>query len=396
MGRRDTPLIRPNTEVKLTILGVGFKDFVSRTLGLDGIAAEVVQAESPWASSPAGEFTLDQLFKMTDHIRVTERRASQLSVVGAGGRIVGSTIGRMPLVTTLKATGKRAPLQPGLLAQPERGVPRSTSMRKLARALYYHPATWWLVTERDSYKWPTYVRHVPQHEAITDEAGRLVRAFGQPVKPEDVIDFVNPDGGVLLAGENIIRRSVVVERAAAFAESNPVPTINLEWEGGDLADDVIDRTISRWRAAREQGGISFTSKGLKAVPLGIQPEQLLIDARKTLQIEQARLAGMPAWALDVELAGTTLNYSNNASRWRDLLNLSTIADISTIISDRLSLADVTPITQTVEFDTDRFTRDDQSTRFTNYKTGKDGGFVTNEQIAEWEGWDKPAPEGSNK
>lgn len=378
---------------------MGFKDFAGRMIGLSSLTADATQLgqiESPWAGTPAGEFTLEQLYKMTDHIRVNERRASQLSVIGAGARIVGSTIGRMPLYTNLKATGKRAPLQPSLLAQPERGVPRSTSMRKLARALYYHPATWWLVTERDSYGWPAFVKFVPQADAETDADGRLVKAFGKPVKPADVIDFVNPDGGVLFAGENIIRRSVVVERAAAFAEGNPVPTINLEWTGGDQSDEVIDRTIERWRQAREKGGIGFTGKGLKAVPLGIQPEQLLIDARKTLQLEQARLAGMPAWVVDVELAGTSMNYTNNASRWRDLLNLSTIADLSTIIKDRLSLGDVTATTQQVEFDTDQFTRDDQSTRFTNYKTGKDGGFITNEQIAEWEGWETPAPEGSNQ
>lgn len=375
---------------------MGFKDFAGRMLGLSPLTVEAAQIESPWAGSPAGEFTLDQLYKMTDFVRVNERRASQLSVIGDSDRIASSTIGRMPLYTNLKATGKRAPLQPSLLDQPERGVPRSTTMRKLARALFYHPATWWLVTERDFYQWPTFVRHVPQSQAETDDDGRLIRAFGKDVNPADVIDFVNPDGGVLIRGEHIIRRSVVIERAAAHAESNPVPSINLHWEGNDLEDAKIDANIERWRQAREKGGIGWTGKGLTATAMGVQPEQLLIDARKTLQIEQARLAGMPAWALDVELAGTALTYSNNASRWRDLLNLSAIADLSTIIKDRLSLGDVTPNTQRVEFDTDQFTRDDQTTRFTNYKTGKDGGFITNQQIAEWEGWDAPAPEGSQK
>lgn len=391
----DTPTDFQQTKPGPTILDVGFKDFIGRAVGL-GIASDVAQAESPWASSPAGEFTLDQLYKMTDFVRVNERRASQLSVVGNSARIVGSTIGRMPLYSCYDANGKRVPLQPSLLRQPERGVARSTTLRKTAKAVYYHPATWWLVTERDYYGWPMFVRHVPQHEAITDDDGRLVKAFGKDVRPQDVIDFVNPDGGLLHTGENIIRRSVVIERAAAFAEANPVPSINLEWTGQDQDDAVIDRTIQRWREAREKGGIGFTGKGLKATPMGVQPEQLLIDGRKTLQLEQARLAGIPAWALDVELAGTSLNYSNNASRWRDLLNLSSIADISTIIKDRLSLPDVTAATQRVEFDTDQFTRDDQTTRFGNYKTGKDGGFITNEWIAEQEGWDTPAPEGSKE
>ena len=341
------------------------------------MTTEVAQVESPWASTPAGEFTLDQLFKMTDYIRVTERRASQLSVIGDADRIVASTI------------------QPSLLAQPERGVPRETTLDKTASAIFYHPVTWWLVTERDYYGWPTFVKFVPQQDAEMDDDGRLVRAFGNKVDPRDVIDFVNPKGGILRRGEHIIRRSVVIERAAAFAEANPVPSINLEWTGGDLADEVIDKTIERWRQAREKGGIGFTGKGLKATPMGVQPEQLLIDARKKAEGEQARLAGMPAWAVDVELAGTSLNYSNNASRWRDLLNLSAIADVQSVIRGRLSLPDVTPATQRVEFDTDQFTRDDIKTRFETYEIGKRNGFVTNEWIAEQEGWDAPAPEEGN-
>lgn len=395
----DTPTDFQQTKPGPTILDVGFKDFVGRTLGISAVTSagvQMMELESPWAGTPAGEFTLDQLYKMTDYVRVNERRAKQLSVIGDADRIIASTIGRMPLVSNLTATGKRAPLQPSLLAQPERGIPRSATLNKTASALFYHPVTWWLVTERDFYGWPTFVKFVEQKDAQPDANGRLVRAFGQDVDPRDVIDFVNPLGGILQRGEDVIRRSVVVERAAAFAEANPVPSINLEWSGADLTDQAIATSIKAWREARDNGGIGFTGKGLKAVPLGIQPEQLLIDARKTKQVEQARLAGIPAWALDVELAGTTLNYSNNASRWRDLLNLSTIADISTIIKDRLSLPDVTAATQRVEFDTDQFTRDDQTTRFANYKVGKDGGFVTNAQIAEWEGWETPAPEGSNQ
>jgi hypothetical protein len=376
---------------------VGIIRDLSRALGVGGtLAAEVTNPESPWASSPIGQFTLENLYKLGDNIHITQRRASRLSVVSRGAGITSGTIGRMPLYT-FDSAGIRLPVQPSLLRQPERGVPRSTTLRRTARAAFYHPATWWLVTERDFYGWPTFVRYVPQSEASTDSDGRLIRAFGQPVEPKDVIDFVNPDGGLLHRGEDIIRRSIVVERAASHAESNPVPSIDLHNDGPDLTNTQIDEFIQRWKDSRANGGIGYTSKTLKATPLGQPVEQLLIDARKTLQLEQARLTDMPAWAVDVEMAGTSLNYNNNASRWRDLLNLSAIANLQTIIADRLSLGDVTPQTQTVAFDTDQFTRDDMTTRFTAYKLGKDGDFITNEQIAEWEGWATPAPaDGSTK
>ncbi|WP_130505074.1 phage portal protein [Microterricola gilva] len=374
---------------------MGIVTEVKRLFGFE-LSAVVASPESPWATSPIGQFTLDNLYKLGEHIRVTEPRARQLSVISRAEGITTGTIQRMPLFTANRATGIRLPAQPSLLVQPERGIPRSTTLRRTARAIFYHPATWWHVTERDAYGWPTFVRYVPQHEARTDDAGRLINAFGKDVNQDDVIDFVNPDGGLLVRGAETIRRSILVDRAAAHAESNPVPSIDLHNDGPDLETTEIDALITRWREARENGGIGYTSKTLKATPLGQPVEQLLIDARKKLELEQARHAGMPAWAVDVELAGTSLNYSNNASRWRDLLNLSAIADVSTIITDRLSLGDVTPATQTVGFDTDQFTRDDMTTRFTAYKLGKDGGFVTNDQIATWEGWASPAPEGSTK
>lgn len=372
---------------------MSFRTRLAAALGFGGLAAEVAQPESPWATSPAGQFTLDSLYQLGANIRVTEERARRLSVVGRAARIVGGTIQRMPLYATSSA-GVRLPLQPSLLIQPERGVPRSTTLKRTARALFFHRATWWVVTERDFYGWPMYVRYVPQADARTDDQGRLIEAFGKPVDPKDVIDFVNPDGGVLYEGDDIIRRSILVERAASHAEQNPVPSIDLHNAGADLPDEEIDKLIERWRTAREKGGIGYTSKTVEAKPLGVQPEQLLINARKTLQLDQARLSDMPAWAVDVELAGTSLNYSNNASRWRDLLNLSAVSNIATIIADRLALPDVTPRTQGVAFDTDQFTRDDMKTRFETYEIGKRADFIDNAQIAEWEGWPAPAAEGN--
>lgn len=372
----------------------GIFDGIRRTLGIASTTDDP-QAGSPWAPAPIGTVDLENLYRLSDQINVTEALAAQLSVVGRSAGNVAETIARMPLRTVDRKTLKPIAAQPSLLWQPERGVPRSTTLHRTANALFYHPATWWLVTERDYYRWPMFVRYVPRSEAVLDDKGRLVRAFGQDVKPEDVIDFVNPNGGILHRGKKTIRRSIIVERAAEHAESNPVPSIDLHNTGPDLEKDKVDELIERWRQAREKGGIGYTSKTLEAKVLGQQPEQLLIDARKKLELEQARHAGMPAWAVDVELGGTSLNYQNNASRWRDLLNLSSIAHVQTIIADRLSLGDVTPATQAVVFDPDQFTRDDMTTRFTAYKTAKDGGFITNEQIAEWEGWAQAAPEGSS-
>ncbi|GAA4178958.1 hypothetical protein GCM10022287_30420 [Gryllotalpicola koreensis] len=342
---------------------------------------------SPWSPDPLGELTFENLFhSIAPFVHVSRQRALKISTVAKAQQYI-AMIGRMPLRARMVADGTLAPLQPSLLRQPERGRPRSLTLTWTADALLFHPATWWIVRERDFYQWPTFVEWVPQHEAQLDSDGRLVRAFGQRVDARDIIEFTAPDGGLLSHANESLKRMIILQRAVARAEANPVPSIDLHNDGDALDDDQIDKLIDRWTQARAEGkGVGYTSKAITAKVLGQAAEQLLIDGRKQLDLEITRHTGFPAWALDVEVnAGGSLTYSNPASRWRDLLNVG-MDPIMTAIADRLGMPDVTPGTQYVEFDTDRFTRDDMKTRFEAYKVGIDGGFITTDQIKQWEGW----------
>lgn len=364
-------------------LGVAPSDFVTAS----------ANPESPWAGDPIGQFTLEQLYKLVgDRIIVTRDRAMKLSVISKARRTITGTINRLPLFTVDAATGIRTDRQPSLLRQPERGLALSETLMWTTDALMFQPTTWWLVTERDYYGWPMFVRWVPRHEARLDSSGKLIGAFGQPVTDDkDVIEFRSPDGGLLLNADDTIRRAILLLRAASHAEQNPVPSIDLHNTGEDLDDTEIDKMIERWVTARSKHGVGYTSKGLEVNALGQNVEQLLIDGRKAIDLELVRHTGLPAWAADAPIEGTALNYNNVASRRREILDIA-CSPYMTVIQDRLSLGDVTPGTQRVIFDADQFTRDDLKTRFETYKLGRDGGFVTNAWIAEQEGWQDAAPE----
>lgn len=381
-------MILPFPTLRRTILGVGIlQDFADR-LGIrpvTGGIAQVVATSSPFAdNSHLADVTLADLYGFAPYLRIDRARAMKLSVIAKGRRAVATTVGRLPL-EAVDSAGVPVPKQPSLLRQPERARTRSNTLTWTVDALMFYPCTEWIVRERDAYGWPSFVEWVPWDQARRDADGNLVAAFGVDVAPADVIRFDAPDAGLLADADETIRRAILIQKAASHAESNPVPSIDLHNDGEDLDEKEIDSLIDRWITARSRHGVGYSSKALKVNALGQNVEQLLIDGRKQLDLELVRHMGVPAWVADVAVEGSSLNYSNRASRNWELLDLA-CAPYMTAIQDRLSLGDVTPITQTVRFRTDDLTRDDMTTRFNAYKVGKDGDFITNDQIAAWEGW----------
>ena len=368
---------------------MGKRTWYGRLARAAGFELAATAVSSPWAdTSNLAQHTLAELFQLADGVGVTRDRAMRIPTVAKGRRMIAGTVGRLSLVSTKR--GRRTPFQLPLLAQPERDRPLSATLTWTADALMFYPRTWWIVTERDSAGWPRWVRWLDWADAEQDSDGRLVKAWGQPVTSRDVITFEGIDAGLLHDGRETIQRTIVINKAASLAEANPVPSVDLHWDGEDIDDDDIDKLIARWVTARKSHGVGYSSKGLKVSALGLQPEQLLIDGRRALLAELVRQIGLPAWAADVAVEGQSMTYTNRASRNWELIDLA-CAPIMTAITGRLSMQDVTPQGWQTSFVTDELTRDDIKTRFETYRVGlgqtdQHRAFITLDQIAEWEGW----------
>lgn len=347
----------------------------------------VEQLKSPWSDSSHLEtITLESLFGVADkaNIRVSRARAMQVPVIAAARNVTAGTIGRLSLYA--EKNNARVPKQPALLSQLERSVPVSTTLTWTVDALMFYPVTWWVVRERDAAGWPVWVEWVPNGKATTDDDGNLTHVDDVEVNPRDVIRFDSPTGsGLLVDAVRTIRRAILIEEAAALAEDNPVPTIELHNDGDKLDKDQIEVLLDSWQAARRKRGVAYTSKGVTAIPHGQQVEQLLIEGRKAINLDLVRHTNVPAWAAATAADGTSLKYENRQSRNWELLDI-TCAPYMQAIVGRLSLPDVTPIGWQIKLDTDELTKPDQKTRFDTYAVGKSAGFVTNEMIAAWEGW----------
>lgn len=348
-----------------------------------------IKSPEQWAdSSHLVHVDLQSLFGLTDNsgIQITRRTALGLDVVSKGRRVLATNIGRMSLVS--RKGGLPAPLQMPYLQQPEEDRDLAQTLIWTADALYFYPRTWWIVKRRDAYGWPARggCKLLDRADAEFDSDGKLVKAWGTNIADAGwgVIQFDAPDGGLLHDGLKTLRRAVILDRAASLAEENPVPSVDLHNNGERLEAEQIVELLASWRNARAKYGAAYSDKGIDVKTLGLDKEQLLIDAQKRMDIKLARQIGIPAWAADVSLEGSTLNYQNRQSRAWELIDLY-LATYTNPIAGRLSMNDCTPIGWKTEFDTEILTRPDLKTRFETYEIGKRGGFIDQAWIEAQEG-----------
>lgn len=350
-------------------------------------ATEMIQ--SPWSdNSHLGDITLESLYGLVDARPLTRNRAIKIAAVSKARRIIATRIGALPLVA-IKGTQELG-TQPPLLVQPENGLARSTTITWTADALFFHGRAFWQVTQRGADGFPVFVRWVPEGHAGVNNAGQLDTAFGTPVAPADSIRFDAPDAGILTDASDTLRRALALNRSASKAEDNPVPIVNLKNNGEDLTNEEIDAMIERFETKRKQSAVGYTSRGLEVQTFGAPPENLLIDARKTIILEIARHTGIPAGKLDAAIEGTALTYTNRVSENQQLID-EVLQPYMTAIADRLSMADITPRGTHVRFNTDTLTTPDIATRYDYYQTGIDAGIITAAEARNAEGLPPLAP-----
>lgn len=362
---------------------------LANRLGFTRLVRETAASySSAWTdNSHLAEIAFETFYgEMGKYIPASRSNAMRIGSVANLRHLITGMVSRLPLFA--KVAGARAEQQPGLLSQMERGTPIATTLQWIVDDLIFYPHSWLVVRERDFYRWPTWVERVPQGKARFNSDGWLIGIEGENVKAEDVIRIDSPLGaGLLVNAAEPIKRAIALELAAAIAEDNPVPTVELHDEGGNeaLTEDEIEKLLDRWSSARRRRGVAYTPKRIKVIPHGQHTAQLLIDGRKAIELTLVRHMNAPAWSASNAVEGATMTYDNRALRNWELIDI-TLHAYTTAIDGRLSLADVTPRGWVVDFELDELTRPDQKTRFETYAIGKKHGFITDEWIAEQEGW----------
>lgn len=326
---------------------------------------------SPWADSDYLEqITASDLLGFSDGIG-SRSNAMRIASVAKARNLICTTIARMPLLAM--QDNEKLKKQPTFLKQLQSGQPNFHVVSWIVDHTFFYGRSWQLITARGAKGEILDTQFVPKSEAEVDD-GRLIKAFGKPVTQSEVIRIDAANEGFLRYGRDVILEAWEIDKAAREAGANPVPSLILKQrEGADIRPEKVKEILGQWSRNRRKrfGSVAYLNKALDPIAIGQSAENLLIDARNYSVLQIARATGLPAWALDGAVQGANLNYQNQASRNREIIDA--ISPLMLAIEQTYSL--FLPRGQEVRFDTTEMLRADTKDRYESYKTGIDAGFL---------------------
>lgn len=331
---------------------MGFIDRIRSTLGLDAGAGAV-----PWASPHSTGEHMSKIVAADIIGRpitgpVSRREAIRLPAVARARGLIVTTIARIPLVIDA-GEGDAAPADPPAWITSTAGAltPFHRMLWTVDDLFFYGWSLW--AVDRDGAGAIVAAERIPYEHWSFDAAG-AIEVNGSPAPADSVILIPGVTEGILVYGEDTLRQSARLSRAADRAAENPAAQVELhQTNDAPMTEEQVNRLIARWAAARrgEHGGVAYTSNAIEVKEHGSSSEHLLIEGRNAAAVDVARHAGIPATMIDATLSGSSLSYSNTAARLSELVTFG-LAPLMAAIAARLSQDDVTPTGVTLKFDTE--------------------------------------------
>jgi phage portal protein BeeE len=315
--------------------------------------------------------------------RVSRASSMQVPAVKRGRDIIAGTLATLP-IEQYAPDGSPSTFSP-LIAQPERGIPRSVTMARTYEDLMFEGVAWWYVTE---WQWNGYPAHVvrldprtvsvyPTGEVYRSTQGNTGTVW-KYVDDAEIIRFDSPNEGLLTAGARAIRSALALDAAALrYSDGNQPLDYFQPVDNYDIDDDDLDAIMDGWDAARRLRSTGYVPPWLNYKTAGWNPEQLqLTEARQHAVLEIARVMGVDAE--DLGVATTSRTYFNAQDRANQLVT-RTLRGYMTAVDERLSMGDVTPRGYTARTNLSDLLRADDETRMGIAVQGKDSGLFTDDE-----------------
>lgn len=293
----------------------------------------------------------------------TREQAMQVPAVARGRGIMCGTAGALPLNAYNKTTQARV-YGNSLLTQPDPSLPLSVTLSWTAEDLLFSGVSYWQVLAvNPEDRRPTQARRldpasVTYNVNYGDTEITQFYVQGNPVPMSGVgslIMFNGIDEGILARGGRTIHSALQLEKAISRMAAEPVPTTVLKNSGVDMPAEKVTEMLAGWKRARQERSTAYLAGNLEIQTLGFDATQMqLAENRMGIASEIARLMNIPAWYLNAEAASMT--YTNVTSERRSLIDFSIMPTILKPIEQRLSMQDITPITQEVRFGLEDYLR----------------------------------------
>lgn len=376
-------------------LPMGVRDWFTRRLDFTEQAAEILadaSREPAEASFAVDADSIDPaVFGLTSYAsplapspRVERRLAMQSGSVKRCRDLVPGVLGTLPWGFIGPDMRTAAPT--GLLAQPEKNVPRSVTFTRLFEDMYFEQIGWWHVTDFGWHGYPIQVERMKPREVNVNEDTGKVYWKGREIPDRELIRFDSPTDGLLIAGARAVRTLLMLDAAHLnYVDGAPPIDYFTPADGAEDPDDdaEIITLLDNWLEARRTRGTAYVPKALKYNLGGWSPKDLAMgDARKEAVLEVARHGGVDPEELGVSTTSRT--YSNQFDRRKQFTDF-TLGLFYTAMQDRLSMNDICPRGYTARINLNELLRSDPKTRYEAYEVGLRVGALTPEQIKELEG-----------
>jgi hypothetical protein len=296
------------------------------------------------------------------------------------------------------------------LEQPDPDVPRVVMYAQTIEDLLCDGISWWLKTSLDFRGFPLTARRVvgvsltppqpnrtgimlqpaPLPGGTIDPRGASVWVGGREVPASMMIRFDSPGRPLLTSGARTIRRALMLDALAAMYADNPRPqeifTDTDDQTVRKFSDPEVEAFLAVYRQSRKRGGPAYIPAALtRSDNNAPSPAELqLVELQRQVSLEIALHLGLDPE--DVGVNTTSRTYFNSQDRRTDKIN-RTLSGPMTAITDRLSMGDVTPRGQRVEWDTSRWLRPDA----TNVLPAWQAGLISDIEARSAIGFNGPAP-----
>lgn len=316
----------------------------------------------------------------------TRTEAMGVPALARARNIICTTVGSFEMHTRNIATGEKVQ-QPRVINQPDPRIAGSAFWAWLAEDLLFVGYGYARVMSRyaDTGRIQSMERIDPLRVTVqTNSMGTQIDAYavdGSYIDPSELVVFTGLDEGILNRAGRTIRAASALEKTAYDFAVDPNPQTILKNSGVALPKDRVAALVAAFKN-RTSKAVTFLNGDVSIETVGYDPKNLqLNEARGYLALELCRAAGLPAFFASAE--PNSFTYSNSVSERRSLIDYS-LRPLMTVIEQRLSLSDFTPLGQEVKFDLDDFLRGNPLERAQVYEILNRIGAMSVDEIREEE------------
>lgn len=308
---------------------------------------------------------------------ISRKDAMLVPAFARGRDTIAGTVGKMALRASDKSTGNE--VDRPFLVQPNPNTTRQYELTWTVDDLICGPVAWWWIDAWDADGWPSIGWRIAPNR-VRVQSGQVYVDGVAVTNPRRLIRFDSFHDGALTTAAVTLRGALALEKAVAMYADNPAPQVVLydkrpiDQDVKELEDTKVSALLDRWKAAGRTSPVRWVNRLVGIDKVGWSPAELdLSKQRDAAAVAVARHLNMPNRQVNAAAVGDSMTYSTTQADRTELVE-TTLDPYLCAIEQRLSMPDICPPGQLVDFDRDSYTLGSATDRLNNAKLFVDAGL----------------------